>query len=168
MSRKSLEFPDGITDCINATRSGGTILVAGDGDSCNGMTIGWVTIGSVWGRPMCVVLVRYSRYTYEFMEKSESFTVNQLPADLKGAVDLFGTRSGRDMDKFKEARITTAPGLEVSSPYIAESDYAIECKTAFKSPMDPELISADFVKGCYPTGDYHMVYYGEIVAIHEK
>jgi flavin reductase (DIM6/NTAB) family NADH-FMN oxidoreductase RutF len=168
MSRKALEFPEGIVDCINATRSGGTIIVAGDMGSHNGMTIGWISIGSVWGRPVCVVLVRHSRHTYGFMENGDSFTVNMMSSEHKPAVDLFGSRSGRDMDKFEAAGITAEQGTAVASPYIAEADYVIECKTAFKSPMDPELISADYVKDCYPSGDYHTCYYGEILAIHKK
>lgn len=166
MARKELDFPEGIVDCIEATRKRGTVLVASSRDGVNAMTIGWITIGSVWGRPCCTVLVRPSRHTYKFIEKGDSFTVNVLPEDMNDAVDLLGTRSGRDMDKFKEAGITAADSIQVRCPHIAEADYVIECKTAMKQPIEPSLISADYVHEAYAAGDHHTVYFGEIVAIH--
>jgi len=168
MARRKLQFPEGIVDCINATRSGGTILIAGNAADCNGMAIGWISIGSIWGRPSCTVLVRESRHTFGYMEKNGTFTVNVLDGGFAEAVNLFGTESGRDMDKFDATGLTKAAGVAVECPHIAEADYVIECRTAFKSPMDPALVSADYVKGCYGSGDYHTCYYGEIVAIHAE
>ncbi len=168
MERKRLEFPDGIVEVIDATRTRGTIVCAGDQSGSNGMTIGWITIGSSWSRPICAVLVRPSRYTHKFMESGDSFTVNVLPEDLQGAVDLFGTESGRDMDKFAEAPLTATKGLMVASPYIAEASLVVECRIAFKQPMDRSLITADWVEDFYGGEDYHTIYYGEILAIHAK
>jgi flavin reductase (DIM6/NTAB) family NADH-FMN oxidoreductase RutF len=168
MARRKLAFPEGMIETVEATRTRGTILCAGSKSGLNGMTIGWIAIGNTWGRPCCAVLVRPSRYTYVFMEEGNSFTVNTLSEDLQSAVDLFGEKSGRDLNKFADAGITPAKGLSVDSPYIAEADLVIECKTAFKQPMDPKLIKAPFVKAAYEDGDYHTVYYGEITSIHAK
>ena len=168
MARKKLDFPNGVVDCIEATRSRGTILCAGDSKASNGMTIGWISIGHAWGREGCAVLVRPSRHTFTFMESGDSFTVNVLSEKLQEAVDLFGDKSGRDMDKFAAAKLTRVKGEKVSAPYIKEADLVIECKIALKQPMNPSLISADFVRECYESGDYHTIYYGEIVAIHAK
>jgi flavin reductase (DIM6/NTAB) family NADH-FMN oxidoreductase RutF len=168
MARTKLVFPEGTVETIEATRSRGTILCAGTKSGRNGMTIGWITIGNAWGRPCCAVLVRPSRYTYKFMEEGDSFTVNTLSTELQDAVDLFGDKSGRDMDKFKAAKVTPAKGLAVESPYIKEADLVIECKTAFKTPMDPKLIKSEYVTEMYEDGDYHTIYYGEIVSVHAK
>lgn len=166
MARTELRFPEGIVECIQATSSGGTILVAGDSEAANGMTIGWISIGSIWGRPSCTVLVRPSRHTYGFMEKGDSFTVNLLESEYKDAVALFGTKSGRDMDKFAATGLTLEAGQSVESPFISQAAYVIECKTVLSAPLDPERITADYVEGCYPSGDYHTAYYGEITAVH--
>ncbi len=168
MARKTLEFPQGVVECIEATRTGGTILCAAGSEGVNGMTIGWISVGSIWGRPVCTVLVRPSRHTFKMTESGDSFTVSVLGEEFKGAVDLFGTESGRDLDKFQETGLTAAPGLAVGSPYIVEADIVIECRTAFKQQMEPACISADFVHAAYPQGDYHKIYYGEILAIHAK
>jgi len=168
MARRELEFPQGVLDCIEATRTRGSVLVASSRDGMNAMTIGWITIGSVWGRPCCTVLVRPSRYTYRFIEEGDSFTVNVLPEEMNEAVSLLGTRSGREIDKFTEAGITAADSMKVQCPHIAEADLVIECRTAMKQPIDPSLIFADYVHEAYAAGDYHTVYFGEILAIHAK
>ncbi len=168
MTRKSLEFPQGIIDCVEATRSRGTVLVASSRKGTNAMTIGWISIGSIWGRPCCTVLVRPSRHTYKFIEKGDSFTVNVLPRDMNEAVSLLGTRSGRDMDKFSEAGITPSDSMKVKCPHIAEAELVIECAIAMKQPIDSSMIRRDYVHTAYAAGDYHTVYYGEIVAIHAQ
>ena len=168
MARRKLAFPEGTAEVIEATRTRGTILAAASPAGQNGMTIGWITVGSVWGRPCCAVLVRESRHTHAIIEEADSFTVNVLPESLQDAVDLFGEKSGRDLDKFEAAEITPVKGEAVSSPYVRQAQLVVECRIAFKQPMDPALVSADYVKGCYGDGDYHTVYYGEIVAIHAK
>ncbi len=167
MARKEMQFPEGVLECIEATRSGGSIVCAGSSEGVNGMTIGWINIGSIWGRPIATVLIRPSRHTFKVIEAGDSFTVNVMPTDLKSAVMLFGSKSGRDMDKFEAAGITPADGLAVKSPYIAQADLVIECRIAFKQPMDKDLISAEFVREAYSSGDYHTIYYGEIVSIHK-
>ena len=168
MARTTVEFPDGIVETIEATRTRGTIVCSSGKSGQNGMTIGWINIGSVWGRPVCTVLIRESRHTHKIIESADSFTVSVLPEELQDAVDLFGSESGRDMDKFAAAKVTPEEGSVVASPYIAEADLVIECKIALSQPMDPNLIRAAFVKSAYPDGDYHTIYYGEIVAIHRK
>ncbi len=168
MARKRLEFPEGIVECLEATRGDGTILCATHGPESNGMTIGWITIGQAWGRPCCVVLVRPSRHTFTIMEKADTFTVNVLSPKYGDAINLFGTASGRDMNKFEKAGLTPVRGEVVESVYIKQADLVIECKTSFKQPMNKNLISADYVKECYEDGDYHTLYYGEIMAIHRK
>jgi len=168
MPRKTLQFPEGVVDCINATSDRGTILCAGDSKAANGMAIGWINIGHIWGRNGCAVLVRPTRHTFKFMESGDSFTVNVLSEKLQAAVDLFGEKSGRDMDKFAAAKLTKVKGESVAAPYIKEADLVIECRIAFKQPMNPSLICADFVRECYAAGDYHTVYYGEILRIHGK
>ena len=168
MARQERQFPYGAIEMVEATRTRGTILCAGGPSGPNGMAIGWITIGSIWGRPICTVLARPSRHTFTVMETGDSFTVNLLSEKLQDAVTLFGTKSGRDGDKFAEAGVTAAKGRVVASPYIAEADLVIECKIAARTPLDPKLFSADFVRDCYRQDDHHMVYYGEIASIHIK
>ena len=54
----------------------GVFLTVKQGDNTNTMTIGWGMLGRIWNRQIFMVLVRYSRYTYELIEKADSFTVS--------------------------------------------------------------------------------------------
>ena len=95
------------------------LLTAGDREKCNTMTIGWCGLGRMWNLPACTVYVRPERYTYQFMESHDYFTVSVLPAEKKGTVMAYcGTKSGRDVDKFRECGLTVRYGAG-DAPYVA-------------------------------------------------
>lgn len=143
----------------------GAFLTVKDGERINTMTIGWGSIGYIWQRPIIMVAVRYSRYTYDLIEKASDFTVSFPPAnEMKKALAEAGSKSGRDMDKFKELAITMQSGQAVNSPAIAESNLIFECRTVFKQPMDPNNLDSDIKQKFYGNEDYHVLYFGEILA----
>lgn len=166
MARKTIKYPNGLVQCLKATYERGTILCAKSKAGVNGMAIGWIHFGWAWGRPCCAVMVRPSRYTFKIIEKADSFTVNVLPKRRQAAVDLFGTKSGRDMDKFAATGLVPVKARSVNSVYIKQAELVVECRISFKQPMNSKLISAQYVKSCYPKGDHHTLYLGEITAIH--
>ncbi len=145
--------------------SGGALLVSVDADGRpNAMTIGWALLGVVWGRPMCAVLVRPSRYTYGCIEATGDFTVNVPPPALAEQVRFCGTESGRDRDKFAECELTATPGRRVKSPGIEECWITHECVVVQKTDVVPEHFPREIIEGLYAGGDFHRVYFGEIVA----
>ena len=76
------------------------LLTAGDRDGCNTMTIGWCQLGRLWSIPVCTVYVRPERYTFQFMESQDYFTVSVMPLSHKQTtMQVCGTQSGRDIDK---------------------------------------------------------------------
>ena len=87
-------------------KKGAFLTVKADGD-LNTMTIGWATIGFIWQKPIFMVAVRDSRHTFGIMERASDFTVSVPSGDMKDQIMFCGTKSGRDMDKFKEC------GLEI-------------------------------------------------------
>jgi flavin reductase (DIM6/NTAB) family NADH-FMN oxidoreductase RutF len=142
----------------------GVFLTVKEGDNVNTMTIGWGTMGVIWGKPVFIVLVRYSRYTYELIEKADSFTVS-VPLGGKLADELVqcGKKSGRDVNKFKEFKLTPKDTGAVDSPIIEECDISVNCKIIYKQPLDPEMIPDEVKAQYYRDGDYHVMYFGEIV-----
>jgi len=110
------------------------------------------------------VLVRPSRYTYECIEATGDFTVNVPPPELAEEVLLCGTRSGRDIDKFEECGFTATPGRKVKSPGIDECLITYECAVVQKNDVVPAHFAPEIAESFYGQGDYHRVYYGEIVA----
>ena len=102
--------------------------------------------------------------TYEFMEEVADFTVNVLPNDLAEVATYCGTVSGRDEDKFAEKELTLTPGRAVESQIIQECIIHYECKTVHRNDVIPDQLDDLIRASAYAQGDYHRVYFGEIVA----
>ena len=128
----------------------------------NAMTIGWGFLGTMWRRPVFVVAVRLSRYTYKLMENSKSFTVCLPNKQMKKILDFCGTKSGRDVDKFEKLGITANDGISVNSPYIKECPIHFECNIIYKNRMEPGQLDKEIEESVYPKKDMHVIYYGEV------
>lgn len=142
----------------------GAFLTVKADDIVNTMTIGWATIGYIWQRPVFMVAVRDSRYTFTLLEKTDDFTVT-IPAgdDQNQAVAYCGTKSGRDVDKFTECNLRQTQARCTKSPIIAIPGIHYECKIVYRSAMDNAFLDSDLEK-LYPKKDYHTLYFGEILA----
>jgi len=161
----------GYTDCLKETfdvmRSMGLLLVSIDSrGKPNAMTIGWGTIGIIWGKPIFTVLVRPSRYTHGLIERTGDFTVNVPPKKLAEAVAFCGSASGRDHDKFSEKGLVAVPGRTVKSPVIEQCLIHYECKVVHKNDVLKDKLASSIVSAAYPAGDFHTIYYGEILAVY--
>ncbi|PRX28606.1 flavin reductase (DIM6/NTAB) family NADH-FMN oxidoreductase RutF [Orenia metallireducens] len=160
---KKIAYDDYIQKATRAL-SKGAFLTVKSNDKVNTMTIGWGSIGYCWGKPVFMVMVRDSRYTYELIEKSDEFTVSiPLKGQLKEALKFCGTKSGRDYDKFSESSLSIQAGQDVNTPIIKGCDLHYECKIKFKQVMNPNNLDQKYNKDWYPQKDYHTLYFGEIV-----
>jgi flavin reductase (DIM6/NTAB) family NADH-FMN oxidoreductase RutF len=164
MGKQNVAFSDYIKETYRTMERDGILLVSqAHSGKPNAMAIGWGTIGIVWGKPMFVVLVRPSRYTYGCIEKVPEFTVNVPTPDMKEAVSFCGTRSGRDIDKFARMGFTALPSAEVSPPLIGECAIHYECRVVHRNDVQPDELARQIITGCYAQGDFHRVYFGEIL-----
>lgn len=149
----------------------GILLTSAADGKVNTMTIGWGTLGIQWKKPIFIAFVRESRYTKELLDKNPEFTVN-IPygAYDKTVLSVCGTKSGRDIDKFRELGLTPEPGETVSVPGIRELPLTLECKISYKQEQNKDAITEENTLRYYPRndqfpdGDYHTAYYGEITA----
>ena len=166
MKRKKVHYTYQLDNTLATLTKGGLLLASTkpSGES-NVMTIGWGTIGNIWGKLMFVVLVRPSRYTYDFIEASGEFTVNVPTPDMRKLVSKCGTQSGRDLDKFAEYQISTTPGQRVDSITLDNCPLVYECRVVHTNDVIPENLAPDIDSASYPLGDYHRLYYGEIVGV---
>lgn len=143
--------------------NGGLLLASTREDgSSNVMTIGWASVGIVWGLPVMVVLVRPSRYTYQVIESSRLFTVNVPTPAMRPYVNMCGAKSGRDVDKL--AGVSTLMGRTVGAVVLQECPLVYECKVVHTNDVIPQNLAPDVARRAYPRGDYHRVYYGQIMA----
>jgi flavin reductase (DIM6/NTAB) family NADH-FMN oxidoreductase RutF len=130
----------------------------------NAMTVGWGSLGTMWRKPFVQVVVRPVRYTYEFMERYDTFTVCAFPEEHRPALTALGTKSGRKGDKIAAAGLTPVASTRVAAPSFAEAELVLECRKIYWADFDPSrFLDPDIAKN-YPNKDYHRVYFGEIVA----
>ena len=141
---------------------GGLLLAStrSDGTS-NIMTIGWGTVGAIWGLPMMVVMVRPSRYTFRLIEESKIFTVNVPTPEMKDYTAFCGSRSGRDVDKL--AQVATSTGQRVDCVTLDDCLLVYECQVVHWNDLQPDVLPPDIRDRAYPRGDFHRFYYGQIV-----
>ncbi len=165
MAKVRVRYTDLFAQTIQRMREDGLLLVTlGADGKPNVMTIGWGTIGSIWSRPVFIVLVRPSRHTYSRLEQVSEFTVNVPPPELAAAVSHCGTVSGRDHDKFQEMHLTPVASREVRPPIIQECVVHYECRTLHRNDLVPDALTEAVREEFYADGDFHRVYFGEIVA----
>ena len=113
-------------------KKGAFLTVLAD-NAVNTMTIGWATIGYIWQRPIFMVAVRDSRHTFSLLEKTDNFTVTVPTADTyHDALMTCGSKSGRDIDKFKECQLRQKAALQVPSPIINIPGDHYECRIVYK------------------------------------
>jgi flavin reductase (DIM6/NTAB) family NADH-FMN oxidoreductase RutF len=143
------------------------VLTAGDfaGGKYNAMTVGWGSLGTMWGRPFAQVVVRPGRHTRAFLDAGDSFTLCAFPPRCRAALQLLGTKSGRDGDKIAASGLTPVASSLVAAPAFAEAELAIECRKIYWQDMEPANFLDAEIERNYPAGDYHRIYFGEIVAI---
>ncbi len=165
---KDIDYNDMSKEMLDQLKKGAFLTVKGD-EEINTMTIGWGTIGFIWNKPIFMIAVRYSRYTYELLEKTDEFTVSvPLSKDMKKELAVCGTKSKREIDKFKECNLTAENGKVVDTPIIGECDLHYECKVVYKQAMEPGTLDKDIRDAKYSNNDFHVLYYGEIVASYIK
>ena len=166
MRLHSIDSNAAAQDLLPALGAENALLTAGTADRCNTMTIGWCQAGRLWGLRTCTVYVRPERYTYQFMEEQEYFTVSVLPADRKDAMSLCGTKSGRDMDKIKECGLTVRAGAG-GAPFFEEAELVLVCRKLYAQDLDPACVLPAGEEKISPNygakGGWHRAYTGEIV-----
>lgn len=143
-------------------------LAAGHEGDMNLMTIAWGTLGELWAKPVVTVYVSTSRYTYEFMEKNDYFTITHFPPSMREKLQYLGTASGRDEDKVQGAGLTTE-FTALGNPIFAEADLAIECKKIYADQFKADLMPIERRQWHEETGTgIHVMYIGEIVNVWRK
>lgn len=143
------------------------LITAGNKDSYNTMTASWGAMGELWNKDVCFIFIRPQRYTLEFTEREELFTLSFFGEEYKKALGFCGRNSGRDCDKAKETGLTP---MEIDGGMsFEESETVIVCKKLFYQDIDPQGFIDKAIDGvCYPEKDYHRMYVGEVIGCYQK
>ena len=163
MTFKEISINELNVNPVTMFSEGWAILTAGDKEAFNGMTVSWGAIGEIWGKASMFVFVRPQRFTHEFCENSEFFTVSCFAGKNREELSFFGKKSGRDYDKFKETGLT--PTNDGDFVYCEEAEIVFLCRKTAKTILQPENFYDNSIADCYKAGDYHDIYVGEITKI---
>lgn len=139
------------------------LVSAGKPDDYNTMTASWGTMGVLWNKNVVNVVIRPQRYTYQFFEREDYFTVTVLKPGMDDAYRICGTKSGRDCDKVSLAGLT--PYFEENAVTFHQAKLAIVCKKIYIQDLDPKGFLDPQIEKNYPIKDYHRLYCGEILDV---
>lgn len=103
------------------------MVSCGQGDESNIITVAWTGIVNS-EPPMTYVSVRKERHSHHLIKESGEFVINLVTEELAFATDYCGVRSGKDVDKFREMKLTPVKGEKVDCPVIKESPVNLECR----------------------------------------
>lgn len=138
------------------------LVTAGNKSKCNTMTVSWGGVGVLWGKNVIYIFIRDSRYTKEFIDNGDFFSISFLDNAYRDALNYCGAHSGRDVDKFEEAGLT--PAFRHSIPYPDEANFVILCKKMAAVPItEDSFTDSSISKKWYADGDMHTMYVGEII-----
>lgn len=138
------------------------LLMAEKDGKANGMTISWGAMGVLWNKNVVTVFVRDDRYTKEFMEGSDYFSVSFFHGKEKNALKYFGAVSGRTEDKFAASGFHVNHHKDIG--FVDESHFAIVCKKIAATRIEKEdMIDPSIAPNFYSEGAMHTMYVGEVV-----
>ncbi|MFH1355516.1 MAG: flavin reductase family protein [bacterium] len=167
MTRKNINIKDFTTQAFDIWENRWFLLTAGDFEKndFNTMTVAWGSFGTMWTMPFVQAVVRPTRYTYEFMEKYDHFTLSAFPKEFKKDLTLLGTKSGRDGDKIAETKLTPMASEHIASPTFKEADLVIEAQKIYWQDMDSANFLDPLIEKKYPKKDYHRIYFGKVLGV---
>ncbi|MGE4268293.1 MAG: flavin reductase [Deferribacterales bacterium] len=142
------------------------MLVTAEKDGrANSMTASWGGLGVMWGKNVAFIVVRKSRFTKEFVDGADTFSLTFFDRKQYGKMlGYMGTVSGRDEDKIAKSALTVAH--RNGTPYFEEAEKVIICRKLFCLPLTPEhFIDSSIDNEWYKDKDYHDLYIAEVTDI---
>lgn len=138
------------------------LVTAGDEKKSNTMTASWGGLGIMWGKNVATAYIRPQRYTKEFIDQTDKFTLSFLAEDYRKALNVCGSVSGKDVeDKWAEAGLH--PYVTDGTVGVEEAEMILVCRKLYHQEMKPECFDEkENDTKWYPGKDYHTMYIAEI------
>jgi len=137
------------------------LITAGTLKGWNTMTASWGGLGILWNKPVAFCFVRPTRHTFGFMEKNDRFTLSFFTERYRAALNLCGTKSGRDTDKARATGLTPVAGRRGFTSF-AQARMVLECRKLYFQDLNPKAFLDSAIIKNYPKRDFHRMYIGEI------
>lgn len=130
----------------------------------NTMTASWGGFGVMWAKNVAYIVIRPQRYTKEFIDASDTFSLTFFDESFRKTLSYLGTKSGRDEDKIEKSNLTVHHTDTV--PYFEEANIAILCKKLYAQEYKPEcFVAQELNEQWYPDVDHHTLYIAEVTKI---
>ncbi len=140
------------------------LVTAGNSEKVNTMTASWGGLGVMYGKNVAFVVIRPQRYTKEFVDREDTFSLSFFDKEYRKVLNYLGTVSGRDEDKISKSGLTVVD-FE-GTPYFDEANLVLICKKLFRQPLNTDnLLDEKLVNTWYPNKDYHTLYIAEVTKI---
>lgn len=143
------------------------LLTAEKEGKANTMTASWGGLGVMWGKNVSYTVIRPQRYTKEFIENSDTFSISFFEAAYKKHLSYLGAVSGKSEDKIQKSGLTL---MHIdNTPTFEEASIVIVCRKLYAQDFKPEFfIEKANDEKWYPNKDYHKLYISEVVKILKK
>ena len=158
-TRRPEELPDNFFRLINEDWM---LITAGNINNYNTMTASWGTTGILWNRPIAICFIRPHRFTFQFAERHNYYTLSFFDEQYRKILDYCGAHSGRDTNKADQ---TGLKPLETGHGNIAftQARLILECRKIYTDFLKPDnFLAPEMITKFYPKADFHKFYIGEI------
>ena len=123
----------------------------------NTMTASWGGLGHLWGKDVAFAFIRPQRYTKQFVDENDCFSLCFFGGEQMEALRYLGTASGRDEDKIAKSGLTLTHIDSV--PCFEEASLVLLCRKLYVQTLNPEQFTDRAVAdSCYPNHDFHDLY----------
>ncbi|AFS79326.1 putative flavoredoxin [Gottschalkia acidurici 9a] len=140
------------------------LVTAEHNEKVNTMTASWGGFGVMWFKNVAYIVIRPQRYTKEFVDNSDSFSLTFFDESFRKQLSYLGTVSGRDEDKIKKANLSVLHIDDI--PYFEEANIVIFCKKLYSQEFKLEcFVDSNLDQKCYPDKDHHILYIAEVTKI---
>lgn len=151
----------GVLYALNTFNKDWALVTAGTIDHYNTMTISWGGMGTLWSKPVATVYVKPCRFTHEFMEANDYFTVSFFSEQYRGDLEILGTRSGRDGDKVALTSLTPKEFGDMVT--FEEADQVLLCRKIYRQDIDLSAVPSWAASQHYRMEAPHTIYIGEVI-----
>lgn len=159
MSFKEVNIKDLDENFIKLVSDEWMLVAAGNESNFNMMTASWGYFGEMWGKDTAVTVIRPQRYTKEFIDKEEYFSLS-FYGENKDVHKICGKKSGRDTDKAKECGLT--PVFDNNTVYFEQARLVVICKKIYCQKIKPDCFVDKTIVDKFYEDDFHYAYVGQI------
>lgn len=161
---KELEISNFMCNPFSKIGSEWMLVTAGNKEKSNTMTASWGSFGIMWGKNVTFTFIRPQRYTKEFIDACDTYSLSFFSQKYKKTLSYLGTESGRNENKIQVSGLT--PCFFDDIPSFVEADLVLICKKLYKQDLSPKcFLDNTLDTKWYPQKDYHTMYVSEIVKI---